>query len=484
MSSGSDRRIRPAIAQCSAPREARRLLVISYHFPPDGSIGGLRWAGITKYLARFGWKVAVVTAASPVSGSAPAGVNVESCSRLRTLNDFYRWVRRVDEQSRAVLPSSPSVAPTTRWPGLLRRLRSELAAFLVLPDESRGWLFRAALHTRSLLRQFEPQVLVSSGPPHSAHLAARMATIGSSVRWLIDLRDPWGGPHTKFFEHHAVYRTRIAHILTPRLERLAFRAAHGVIANTAALAEALAARYPDLVVTHLPNGVDPECLPTPAPEAYPGLGIAHAGTLYGSRDLGPVLRAFRLFLEGHQEAERAGSKLRIAGHVDPQRAFVLADEVASLGLEQSVEMLGLLPRTEALNMVARSRLAVVLAQEQDLMIPAKLYESVAMGVSVLVVARANSATAVEGQRLGAIVRDPSDVAGIAGVLERLWQEPPQRRRCPVAITYEAMAPLVDELLRGNGGRGVSKGVGPATVRRRGPAEKVSETLATVVQEGP
>jgi len=101
--------------------------------------------------------------------------------------------------------------------------------------------------------------------------------------------------------------------------------------------------------------------------------------------------------------------------------------------------------------VSRSRLAVVLAQEQELQIPAKLYESVAMGIPTLVVAPAASAAGVEGNRLGALVRESGDVEGIAGVLEQLWREDSrQRSSCPVPITYEAIAPLVDKLFRGNG----------------------------------
>jgi len=436
------------------PSDGRRLLLITYHFPPDGSVGGLRWAGITKYLARLGWTVSVVTAAPPVGSDAADSAHVERCPRLWTFNDYYRLLRRRNQRSRRSFPDASSVPRSSKPPGLLRHLRAEVAALLALPDESRGWMFRAALRTRSLLRRLQPQVLVSSGPPHSAHLVARLATIGSAVPWFIDLRDPWAVPVTKFCESHAVYRTRSAHAIIPRLERLVFRGAHGVIVNTPALARALAASYPDLAVACVPNGVDPDCLPAPAPNHYSGLGIAHAGTLYGTRDLGPVLRALRIFLERHPEAGQAGSKLRLAGHADASRARAFQEEVASLGLEQYVEVLGLLPRAQALNMVSRSRLVIVLAQQQDLMIPAKLYESVAIGIPVLVVAEAGSAAGVEGNRLGAIVRDPADVEGIAGVLEGLWRDDSRERRpCPVPITYEAIAPLVDTLLRRKWGSG-------------------------------
>ena len=55
----------------SAP--IRRLLIISYHFPPDGAIGGLRWAGLSKYLGRMGWDVHVVTASESAAENGMPG---------------------------------------------------------------------------------------------------------------------------------------------------------------------------------------------------------------------------------------------------------------------------------------------------------------------------------------------------------------------------------------------------------------------------
>jgi len=277
-----------------------------------------------------------------------------------------------------------------------------------------------------------------------------MATMGTSVRWFIDLRDPWAGPFTKAWESD--HRTWLFRTLSRRLEGLAFRTADGVITTSRKLAEVVAAKYPDVAVGCVPNGVDPECLPTPQ-DPYPGLGIAYAGSLYGGRDLAPVVRALLLFFERHPEAARAGSKLRIAGHAEGPHALALADAVGEARLESYVEMLGPLSRAQALAVVSRSRLAVVLAQEQELQIPAKLYESVAVGIPTLVVAGADSATALEGNRIGAVVRDPRDVAGIADVLEQLWRDNPGARSpCPVTITYEAIARLMDEFLTGNAAR--------------------------------
>ena len=432
-----------------APGETRRLLVITYDFGPDGPVGGLRWAGITKYLARLGWDVCVLTAAPPFGGAAAIGVQVERCARLWTVGDGYRLVRRLifGESlglSRSISHGGP---PGGRPRDLLRQLRNEVATFLSLPDESHGWMLRAALRARSVIRRFQPRVVVSSGPPHSAHLVAAMATIRSPAEWLIDLRDPWAGPLPKVWQSHRRLGTRVFRTLAPRLERLAFRAAHGVIANTPQLAEVLAAKYANVPVVCVPNGVDPDGVPPPARHRYPGLAIAYTGRLYAGRDLGPVMRALGIFLRQHPEAARAGSKLRIAGDADSRHAQVFNDAVAVAGVEQYVEVLGQLSRADALDVVSRSRLAVVLAQDQELQIPAKLYESVAMGVPTLVVAPAGSAAAVEGNRVGAVVRDSADVDGIVCVLEQLWVDGARERSsCPVPITYDAIARLVDQVL--------------------------------------
>ena len=426
--------------------DARRLLVVSYHFPGDGAVGGLRWAGLTKYLARLGWQVTVLTAAPPLQSDDMDGVHVERCARSWTLNDCYRLLVRTDHRGRGLPAKQASPARPGR-PGLLHELRKELAAFMALPDESRGWSLRAAVRARSLLRRFRPQVVVSSGPPHTAHLVARLALLGSPARWFIDLRDPWAGPVPQWCEAHPLYQTRIARAVIPRLERLVFRAAEGVIVNSPQLAHALAAKYPDIAVACIPNGVDFERLPPRARDPFPGLAIASVGTLYGHRDLGPVLQALRRFLQRHPEAAQGGVKLRVAGRAESPRALALEEQVASLGLGEYVEVLGQLPRTQALDLMSRSHLGVVLAQDQELAIPAKLYEPVALGIPTLVVAEKGSAAAVEGQRLGASVLEPHDAEGIARLLEQLWRS--DRRtpfQCQVPVAYEAIAPLVDQLL--------------------------------------
>jgi SAM-dependent methyltransferase len=263
-------------------------------------------------------------------------------------------------------------------------------------------------------------------------MAGLLATVGTGIPLVVDLRDPWSnqsGP----WRHHPVYGAATARTIIPLLEGLVFRRAAEVIVNTRELADALDELHPGLGVSFLRNGVDVEQLPREPAAPLPRLSVAYAGTLYGDRVADPVLNGFRLFLERYPEA-RASSRFRIAGHWDSDRGLHLAGRVRAHGLESQVELLGVVPRSRALEMVSGSQVAVVLAQNQGLQVPAKLYESLAMGVPTLMIAEGESAAGREGRRLGAVVKEPADIEGICSVLEDAWRGSLGRRQ-------EALGPI-------------------------------------------
>lgn len=402
-----------------------RLLVISYHFPPDGSVGGLRWAGFSKSLAREGWEVHVLTAANGSTAMEAPGLRIHALARRRTLNDLYNTlahrVRGAPAESGAMQGTrsgggevpAPSIASKA-----LRWIREEIAMALVLPDHARGWILRAAHRARALARRHRFDVVVTSGPPHSAHIVGLLATIGTRRPLVLDMRDPWYDLATKEWGR-PLYSTMLARATTPILERLAFRAARLVISNTREFAAQLRSEGSGRRIAWIPNGIDPERLPASRSDRYPPLGLAYVGSLYAGRDLGPILDAFRVFLDRHGGIAKATSRLRIAGFMAPAHEVRFQAQLDELGIAGHVELLGVVPPAAALDLLARSTLSIVLAQDQELQIPAKLYESMGLGIPTLVLAEEESAAAREAIRIGAFTRRPEDLAGIADLFERL-----------------------------------------------------------------
>ncbi len=392
----------------------KKLLVLSWFFPPHGGGGVLRPADTVRFLAGQGWSATVI--AGPESGW---------------------WVRDPELERRVPTGTLVLRAGGLTGPGLLRKLpgrdgregpasRSErrvrffrrLTDWLPLPDVYCGWIPAA-------LRAAAPHLsstdwILSTSPPESAHLAAWELARRSGRPWVADFRDPW---------LNGIYRrcpTPAHRAFQARLERLVVERAELVLATSREAAADFRARYPQLPPEKfhcLPNGFDPEEFPPCDPTAGLPLRIIHAGGLTLDRELGPLLEALRKLGPSREKI-----RLELCG-LAPEG---LAERVARLGLAEVVTISGYLPRRELLERLARAHLGLVLesfSPRAALVVPGKLYDYLGAGLPVLALVPPGAAAEVV-RRTGAGVAltapDPEALHTLlSGALARLERgEPP------------------------------------------------------------
>jgi hypothetical protein len=420
----------------SQKARGHRLLVVSYHAPPSPAVGGLRWWGLSKYLARLGWDVTLVAEGQPSANLNVAGVRTVRIPRRTTLQDRYRrWRTRNCGSVREVAQNSDDV---TRYPpgSLAARIRRELAETLAFPDEARGWLIRALVETRALVRNWMPDVIVSSGPPHSVHAMARCLGANQKTRYVMDYRDPWRGQTT-------------SPIGAAALEHLEGRLLASTSLVTCVTPEQMAAiqRLNHMIpVRWLSNGCDAEMLPARNVPTRDVPEIVHLGSVYSSRTPMPLLRAFERYsvLEGGAAFK---ARLRFIGSVEPAYLGMI-EQFRAKGFSDAVSVEAPLPRAAALEILAGADLAVVLATGQQTQVPAKLFESVAMNVPTLVIAEQGSASANAAQQIGAIHHVPEDVAGMAKTfLAVARNQLPPLPQGPSRMSHASLASEADGMLR-------------------------------------
>ena len=208
----------------------------------------------------------------------------------------------------------------------------------------------------------------------------------------------------------------------------------------------------------------------------PGMSILCFALLAGAPGLGPdAMDAYRaaaaktgrdagahvnlaLWCERHglrTLGELVGARLmlRIAGHMDAPHEQRLRERLASSGLSDNVQIYGRTPRPEALRLLARSDLSLVLAQEQPTQVPAKIYEAVAMSVPTLVITEPGSAAAHEACRIGALTIENEDVAGMRRILDDIVDGRfPARIDARAPISYEELAGQMEQVLAGAAAR--------------------------------
>jgi glycosyltransferase involved in cell wall biosynthesis len=155
----------------------------------------------------------------------------------------------------------------------------------------------------------------------------------------------------------------------------------------------------------------------------------------------------RALLRDRPEAA-AALRLDVVGSVDSPNRDQMQREIAAAGLTSLVKVHGVLPRAQALELLRRSQLALVLAQGLPMSVPAKLYESVGLGVPTLVIGEGTSAAAREARRIGAMTLDDGDLDGLRSLMEDMLDgRLPSRIDSQTPISYEDLARKMDRLLQ-------------------------------------
>jgi glycosyltransferase involved in cell wall biosynthesis len=316
---------------------------------------------------------------------------------------------------------------------------------MFLPDLGRGWVGRAAGAARRLLDEQNFNIVITSGPPHSTHFAGMLATRGRNTPFWIDMRDPWAATYKMHMPTDWLIRAE--RFFMRRLERLVFPRATRVIANTNEFASVLRAHEPDLDVVWFPNGIDLEELPSRDTSAVVRGSIAYVGSLYLDENLSCVFAAMSALLRDRPEAA-ATLRLHVVGSVDSPNRERMQAEIEAGDLHSLVNIHGVLPRAQALELLRCSQLALVLAQGLPMSVPAKLYESVGLGVPTLVIGEATSAAVVEARRIGAMTLADTDVGGLRSLMEDMLDgRLPARIESQTPISYEDLAVRMDRLLQ-------------------------------------
>ncbi len=181
----------------------RRVLLVSYFFPPLGGGGVQRILQTVRYLPRFGWDPVVLTVqdgdwtSTDQKGLSriPPSVQVERTS--------FVTAARLKEKLFGRRETVPVALPTAGWEEPPATLREKIVArFRPLwqtPDEFLGWYPYAVRKGRDLLQAGYFDAIISSGPPWTCHLIGRTLAKESGVPWVADFRDGWtltaGNPH-------------------------------------------------------------------------------------------------------------------------------------------------------------------------------------------------------------------------------------------------------------------------------------------------
>ena len=381
----------------------KKVLVITYYWPPSGGAGVQRWLKFVKYLPQFGIEPIVLTvdphfAAYPVlDESLCSEVSPNTQVYLTPATDYFKWYRKISGKNE--LPTG-GIGPAQN-----RSLKHKAMAFVrgnfMLPDPRRGWNSFAYKKAVQLIHEFNIDTVITTSPPHSTQLIGLKLKRQLNIRWIADLRDPW----TDIYYYKQFYHTPLAKWMDKNYERKVVENADALITVSADLSRIYASKRRKNIEEELhviPNGFDEADFETSQAQTEFEPNITYTGTLSDEYPLHGFIAAL--------EALEAEIKLQFVGKISQNQQERLAKTPCK------TEYIAHVPHSQSIGFLKQAGiLLLVIPQVENNkgIITGKFFEYLASGKPILAIGPTDGdlAQLIKETQCGEIF-DYSDVHGI------------------------------------------------------------------------
>jgi len=344
----------------------KKLLVITYYWPPAGGPGVQRWLKFVKYLGDFNIAPIVYIPENPeypmldtsFQQDIPEGITIYK----QPIFEPYRFAGMVSSKKTKRI-SSGIIA--TKNQSFIEKTLLWIRGNFFIPDARKYWVKPSVNFLTGIISKEGIDTIITTGPPHSVHLIGHQLKKNLKVKWLADFRDPW----TSIGYHKKLKLSKASEKKHKALESMVLNNADRIIVTSETTKEEFK-RITKQPITVITNGYDTEKQTSVTLDSE--FTISHIGSLLTGRNPENLWQVLKELL-AENEAFKKTLKLQFIGVV----STAVLESIYNYSLEPYVELVGYVSHEKAIKYQYASQillLAEINSEETKGIIPGKLFE--------------------------------------------------------------------------------------------------------------
>ena len=338
-----------------------------------------RWLKFVKYFEEQGWKAHVVTVKdgtysaldTELEKEVPAGIKVYK-TKSRDPFRFYNLLKGKKDGSVSV-----ALINISQRRSLVDRLAMYVRSNFFIPDARKGWVPHAFRKALEVIMSENIDLLVTTGPPHSTHLAGLRLKEKTGIKWLADMRDPW----TTVYYNDMLPRTARTGRIDKDYEDRVLAGADAVTVVSPGMQQEFASRNARVHVVM--NGFDLDDMDGQSPSgAGDGLfRLTYTGNFKPNQHIPDIWDGI-CGLIMRDEGFARDFRLCFVGNVDD----TVPKFFEARGCSENLELISYVPHAEVTRIMRMSELLLCVvpqSRNNKLIITGKLFEYLASGTFIL-----------------------------------------------------------------------------------------------------
>lgn len=345
----------------------KKVLIITYYWPPAGGPGVQRWLKFVKYLPEFNIEPIVYCPSNPSyplldDSLLKEASNYSARVIKQPINEPYKLAKLFSKQTKTI---SKGIISEEKKQGLAEKLMLFVRGNFFIPDARKNWIQPSVSYLSQFIVKENIDTIITTGPPHSMHLIGLQLKKELNVKWIADFRDPW----TTIGYHKQLRLLKKAENKHKFLEKTVLNTADKLIVTSWETKKEFQ-QITKQSITVITNGYDEEEVDNVTLDSQ--FSIAHIGSLLSERNpeiLWTVLSD--LVKENSEFAKKL--QLNFVGFISEN----VLESITNNKLSNYINNIGYISHKAAIEYQKKSQILLLVeidSQDTKAIIPGKLFE--------------------------------------------------------------------------------------------------------------